>query len=109
MIGYNGYKEIIRPPIYKHDSDCCTYLGRYKAPDPLRKHGIADYDLYYCPQGNLPTVILRYGDEGWEYHSGMTLAEGFHEYHNHPLIVAARVVRSRAIQAGLYQLQGGNK
>lgn len=101
-IGYNGYKEHVREPQYKHDSECCNYLGRYKAPYPRHDDGVADYDLYYCSQGARPTVILRYGNEGWEYDSGMNLATGYRAYSTHPLIVAARVARSRAIQAGLF-------
>lgn len=95
LIGYDCYRENLRTPVYTHDSDCCSYLGRF-----------GDYDLYYCPQGNIPTVIMRFGDEGPMYYSGMTLAEGSGWPQAHPLIVAARVARSRAIQAGLYHPRG---
>lgn len=100
-IGYNGYKEHIREPQYEHDGDCCTYLGRYRSQDKdhIHKDG---YDLYYCPQGNLPTVIMRFGNDGWEYYSGIALAEAYDDYRTQPLIVAAKVARSRAIQMGIH-------
>jgi hypothetical protein len=49
-------------PRYKHDCSACKFLGEYY-----------EYDLYWCPQSaaNRPTVIARYGDEGWKYSSGM--------------------------------------
>ena len=51
-------------PRFVHDCDKCTFLGQF-----------LEYDLYYCPQGNIPTVIARFGDEGWDYRSGMYCAE----------------------------------
>jgi len=49
-------------PIYEHDCLDCTFLGRF------RRH-----DLYYCDQGHFPTVIARFGNKPWEYHSGLSL------------------------------------
>jgi len=51
-------------PRYKHGCSDCTFLGTRN-----------EYDLYFCPQGTLPTVIARYGNEGHEYKSGMAGAE----------------------------------
>jgi len=50
-------------PRYIHDCDACIFLGQYKK-----------YDLYFCGKGSLvsTTVILRYSDEGGDYHSGLT-------------------------------------
>lgn len=48
------------PPRYQHDCTACTYLGQ-----------VEEYDLYYCPQGKVPTVIARFGDEGGDYISEM--------------------------------------
>lgn len=44
---------------HQHDCDKCISLGEHN-----------EYDLYYCEQGGLPTVIARFGPEG-EYKSGM--------------------------------------
>ena len=61
------------PPQYIHNCDSCKYLGRYEFKceyecgcDPGK-----DADLYYCPQGGLPTVIARYSDYGPDYVSGL--------------------------------------
>ena len=45
---------------YTHDCEHCIPLGEYE-----------NHDLYYCDQGLRPTVIARYGNEGWDYRSGM--------------------------------------
>ena len=49
-------------PRYQHEcgSGTCVFLGQ---------HG--DADLYYCPQGKLPTVIARYSNDSSDYQSGM--------------------------------------
>jgi hypothetical protein len=48
-------------PRYTHDCDRCKPLGT-----------AAEYDLYFCLQtGDFPTVIARYGNDGWEYTSGI--------------------------------------
>lgn len=49
---------------YIHDCEGCTFLGVLREDDVI-------YDLYYCPQNGVPTVIARYGDEGHEYMSGI--------------------------------------
>jgi hypothetical protein len=51
-------------PRYQHDCDKCAFLGQD-----------ANYDLYFCSQGSLPTVIARYGDDAQEYMSGLQLAD----------------------------------
>jgi len=53
-------------PQFKHDCNDYKFLGRHSLND-------IGYDLYFCPQGRIPTVIARYGDEGYEYHSGLGL------------------------------------
>jgi hypothetical protein len=55
-------------PRYQHDCDCCEYLGQS-----------FNYDLYFC--GGEPTVILRYGDEGHEYCSGLNFASNRFQKH----------------------------
>ena len=52
-------------PIHEHDCDVCIYigsLGRTMGPGVAR-------DVYVCPQGGYPTVIIRHGIEG-DYISG---------------------------------------
>ena len=49
--------------LYKHECSACIFLGSFQ-----------DNDLYFCKQGNIPTVIARYGNNGSDYTSGMALA-----------------------------------
>jgi len=66
---------------YTHDCNNCKPLGKFQ-----------EYELYFCDQGgNLPTVIARYGNEIWEYKSGLAFATGG------PLLEA----KNRAIAQGL--------
>jgi hypothetical protein len=53
-------------PKYEHDCDDCTFVGRLLLP------GGSEYDMYTCPQRALeiPTTVLRYGNEPWDYLSG---------------------------------------
>jgi hypothetical protein len=51
-------------PKFKHDCGECVFLGIHN-----------DHDLYYCFQSSTPTVIARYGSEGWDYKSGLVLAD----------------------------------
>ncbi len=50
---------------YTHE-DCkgCIFLGNLREDEEL-------YDLYYCSQNGLPTVIARYGNSPEAYMSGM--------------------------------------
>ena len=66
---------------YQHDCKICVFLGNYR-----------DHDLYYCPQGGLPTVIARYSDAGPDYVSGRAIAN------LHPaLAVAERLACDRGL------------
>lgn len=56
-------------PRYKHDCTKCAFLGQFEKDD-----------LYFCPQGGLPTLIARYG-------AGPN-------YRSMPLAVARLVLRS---------------
>lgn len=58
---------IVGKPIHKHDCNCCTFLGNSKDEQ-------YDFDLYYCPQGGMPTLIARFGENG-DYVSGMSFAD----------------------------------
>lgn len=58
-------------PRYQHDCKSCRYLGEYN-----------EYDLYYCANSIVPTVVARYGNHGADYTSGMNS--------DHPALVEAR-------------------
>ena len=50
-------------PRFTHDCKRCTFLGQF-----------GEFDLYHCDQfqwSRIPTVIARYGNEPWEYASGL--------------------------------------
>lgn len=53
--------------VFTHEAcEGCVYLG------PYGDEAAATHDLWWCPQGDgPPTVMARWGDEGWEYHSGI--------------------------------------
>jgi len=55
---------------YKHDCKECKFLGQYEFKSEI-------YDLYFCEQDGLPTIIARYGDDGPEYISGLSFADRF--------------------------------
>lgn len=79
-------------PQYKHDCDNCDFLGKYERDGNITDH---NFDLYFCTQGDLPTVIARYGDEGSYYLSGLEIAKDKYKTDpNHPLVAAMMVARS---------------
>lgn len=49
---------------YTHDCESCTFLGR-----DIDTSSNTQVDMYFCPQGGLPTIVMRYGNEGVEYTS----------------------------------------
>ena len=69
---------------YIHD-DCkgCIFLGNLREGDTL-------YDLYYCSQNGMPTVIARYGNDGPDYMSGM----------NSTSLNPLKVAKARAVARG---------
>lgn len=75
-------------PQFKHDSDCCVFLGRWRYTKAHEDPGWpSDYDLYFCDQGDiLPvTVLARFGNDGPEYYSSLHIAL----YGNHPALKEA--------------------
>lgn len=62
-------RRAMTDPVFDHDCDGCTYLGFTFHPSK----GVAD--LYWCPQGGIPTVIARFSDDGGDYHSGLSAAD----------------------------------
>lgn len=56
-------------PLFDHDCDRCTFLGRFKGSD-----------LYFCNQSsNRPTVIARHSSDGRDYTSGIVFADTIEE------------------------------
>lgn len=51
-------------PQYTHDCAQCTFLGR----DMNQGEAV---DMYFCEQNGLPTIIMRHGNEGFEYTSSL--------------------------------------
>ena len=51
---------------FTHDCEACSYLGHY---DSAGVH----FDLYACP--GEPTVVVRYGNDGPEYSSGLVFTD----------------------------------
>jgi hypothetical protein len=68
-------------PIFLHDCEQCVSLGHHN-----------QHDLYYCDQLSVPTVLARYGNEGYEYLSGLPNAEFY------PVLAEAK---RRATERGL--------
>ncbi len=74
--GENGLESY-----YEHDCDKCVYLGCDE--EDLSHERISKgeagkrYDLYFCKQGAIPTVIVRYGDNGEDYLSGLGVPNKF--------------------------------
>ena len=71
----------VETPFFVHDCSKCTFLGRVTQERPAEEHkGIealrwAAWDLYFCPQHGLPTVIARFGHAGPDYVSGLAAAD----------------------------------
>ena len=70
---------------YVHDCERCLPLGQY-----------GEYDLYFCPHV-VPTVIARYGNNGWDYTSGLWLTR---------LLPELAEAKRRAIAQGLFREEG---
>lgn len=69
-------------PMFQHDGCAnCVFLGTYQHTS----------DLWYCPQGGLPTVIARTSSNGPDYISGMYSA---------PHIPALAEAKRRAVSRG---------
>ncbi len=69
-------------PTYQHNCKQCRFLGTFSTRqyncETEQMEEVA-YDLYWCPQDTIPTVLARYGDAGEEYLSGMPTDKGFYE------------------------------
>jgi len=76
-------------PHFIHDCERCIFLGNYSG-DWYDKA-----DLYWCKPTTGPTVIVRYGDDGPEYSSGMVFAK---PVVGNPALLEAK---KRALEKGL--------
>lgn len=76
-------------PLYAHECEGCTFLGR------CTRSG-AWFDLYFCTQGSLPTVISRRSSDPPDYTSGLEIARAIEaEAPADPLVEALRRARAR--------------
>ena len=69
-------------PKYQHDCENCIYLGLHtvESEDEEGHTFYIAYDLYIClnkDDSGFPSLVARYGDEGWEYLSSPALANHF--------------------------------
>ena len=55
-----------QPIFMRQHCKSCVFLGNFEGTEQ------DCYDLYFCPQGSLPTVLARYGNAASEYVSGMS-------------------------------------
>ena len=58
-------------PQFKHDCEICYPLGQVDTSSADLPAG----DVYVCPQGGFPTVVIRRSDEPSDYLSGDHLFE----------------------------------
>lgn len=66
--------DVDEGPLFKHDCDRCTFLGRHTGDDN-HGNGARTVDLYVCARnGVIDTVISRHGTEG-DYASGLIFAQ----------------------------------
>lgn len=82
-------------PLFEHDCNECVFLGLFmskKYEASIFDH--RNYDLYFCNQGGLFTVIARYGNDGHSYISGLPFAK-------HGVVKPLCVARSLAIEKKL--------
>lgn len=78
-------------PQFEHDCNACKFLGR-------AEHFPAD--LYFCPQGNIPTIIARFSSDPSDYSSGMEFGKVFNEdlrLQNEPLAQAYRIALAQKL------------
>lgn len=81
-------------PHYTHDCQQCVFLREYTAPDG------EVYDLYFHPSETVSkTIIARYGNEGWEYESGLGIGEELsrRKLFAEPLSVALETARNMGL------------
>lgn len=68
--------EIATGHNYEHDCDQCVFLGTgvksVYDESPKKAHKITVYDFYYCDKDGEQTVIARWGNEPYEYSSGIS-------------------------------------
>ncbi len=78
--------KMIPGPVHTHDCDECCYLGSIDLKEV--------YDLYFCSEAFIPTVIARYGSNGPDYTSGMEAAR---RGVSAPLSIALSIAKHRKL------------
>lgn len=79
-------------PRFTHDCDRCVFLGADEK-----------YDFWFCPSTKSATgqtVIARYGSEGFEYQSGLEIAQALVKSggnSEHPLVKALRLAEAQGL------------
>ena len=62
-------------PRFEHDCDACWLVGSVTYAGVIAGQDETPCDVYVCPQGGMPTVVIRHGDDGPDYWSGASLAD----------------------------------
>ena len=71
---------------FSHDCDACVYLGSDDKND-----------FYFCKKG-IPTVISRFGSDGWEYTSGFAAAHLlWQQGMDDPLVRALKLAKEQGL------------
>ncbi len=71
---------------FSHDCNDCVYLGSDE-----------NNDFYFC-EGGVPTVIARFGNDGWEYYSGFAAAHLLWQQGvDHPLVRALELAKGKGL------------
>jgi hypothetical protein len=91
-------------PTFRHDCRHCVFLGTVTTKDQAL--GGTTWDLWWCENGVMSSVICRHGDDGPDYTSGMVperAADPMHfvsemKRYEHPYCFNV----ARAVKMGLY-------
>ena len=69
-------------PQFTHNCDSCTFLGADIDTDTK-----TEVDMYFCSQNGIPTIIMRYGDNGEDYISApISVINETDTYNSTPLL-----------------------
>ena len=69
-------------PQFIHDCESCTFLGTDIDSDTNKT-----VDMYFCSQNGIPTIIMRYGDNGEDYISApISVINETDTYNSTPLL-----------------------
>ena len=65
---------MVQTPFYTHDCEGCHFLDTIIGTSEEGKF-IPSGDAYVCPQMGYPTIVVRWGNDGWEYTCGDHLVD----------------------------------